>query len=301
VFDPVSLAPQIQEYYDLMPYGEVIDPPSTQESVLFTGKSRDIESGLDYFGSRYYFDQGFRWPSVDLLTFKKSYIKSPQEWNLYSYCIGNPIRFIDPTGESVYVVTYTVGNTKGDEDLRRVAFTKASRIMENKGYDPKKDKVLVKGVKTKADFSSVLKEANSLEKSFGKVRELNLISHSGRDQGPVFHTGNGMPIQFSKNELKELSINWESGASASFFGCRTGLNFAQDFANSQKVTSYGFEGFTYFSGSSKQRVDPSSQGPLYMIDAPGFNNGGLWGLIQTLFGAPANPMVQKDPEEGGGE
>ena len=72
VFDPVSLAPQIQEYYDLMPYGEVIDPPSTQESVLFTGKSRDIESGLDYFGSRYYFDQGFRWPSVDLLTFKKS-------------------------------------------------------------------------------------------------------------------------------------------------------------------------------------------------------------------------------------
>jgi RHS repeat-associated protein len=296
-----TFSPVIQEYYDLMPYGEIIDPPTTPENVLFNGKPRDTESGLDYFGSRYYFDQGFRWPSVDLLTFKKSYIKSPQEWNLYSYCIDNPIRFIDPAGESVYVVTYTVGNTKGDEDLRRVALTKASRIMEQKGFDPKKDKVLVKGVKTKDEFSNVLKEANSLEKSFGKVRELNLFSHSGRNQGPVFHTGNGMPIQFSKSELNELPVNWESGASASFFGCRTALSVAQDFANSQKVTSYGFEGFTYFSASPKQRVDPSSQGPLYMIDAPGFNNGGLWGLIQTLFGAPANPMVQKDPEKGGDE
>jgi len=67
VFDPVSLAPQIQEYYDLMPYGEVIDPPTTQESVLFTGKQRDTENELDYFGPRNYASGSFRWNSPDLM------------------------------------------------------------------------------------------------------------------------------------------------------------------------------------------------------------------------------------------
>jgi len=95
VFDPVSLAPQIQEFYDLMPYGEVIDPPTMQENVLFTGKSRDIESGLDNLGARSYSSAFCRFPSVDPLT---GSARNPQSWNRYSYAVNNPLRFIDPTG-----------------------------------------------------------------------------------------------------------------------------------------------------------------------------------------------------------
>ena len=97
VFDPVSLAPQIQEYYDLMPYGEVIDPPTTQESVLFTGKPRDIESGLDEFGPRKLSSSFCRWISADP-PFVDNQIESPQSWNLYTYVRNNPMNYVDPSG-----------------------------------------------------------------------------------------------------------------------------------------------------------------------------------------------------------
>ena len=97
VFDPSTLAPQIQEYYDLMPYGEVIDPPTTQERVLFTGKPKDAESGLDLFGDRYYLNSSFRWISPDK-PFVDNHAELPQKWNLYNYVSNNPVNSVDMMG-----------------------------------------------------------------------------------------------------------------------------------------------------------------------------------------------------------
>gem|GEM_PF-1222990 len=97
VFDPVSLAPQIQEYYDLMPYGEVIDAPTTQESVLFTGKPRDIESGLDQMDFRSYENLFGRFLSPDPLL-ASAKIEDPQSWNRYLYARNNPLRYVDTLG-----------------------------------------------------------------------------------------------------------------------------------------------------------------------------------------------------------
>jgi len=98
-----TFSPVIQEYYDLMPYGEVIDPPTTQESVLFTGKQRDTENELDYFGPRNYASGSFRWNSPDLMFLLTGNLTNPQGWNLYSYTYNNPIIFADPTGMIVQV------------------------------------------------------------------------------------------------------------------------------------------------------------------------------------------------------
>jgi len=95
VFSPV-----IQEYYDLMPYGEVIDAPTTQESVLFTGKPRDIESGLDIFPFRPYSNQLCRWICADE-PFADNWVEDPQSWNLFAYCRNNPINKTDPDGRAV--------------------------------------------------------------------------------------------------------------------------------------------------------------------------------------------------------
>ncbi len=82
-----------------MPYGELLDPPANpMESILFTGKQKDNESGLDYFSARYLDCEVGRWYSADPVFLISGYIINPQGWNQYSYVLSNPLNFSDPTG-----------------------------------------------------------------------------------------------------------------------------------------------------------------------------------------------------------
>ena len=64
----------------------------------FSDKERDEETGLDYFGARYYAHMKYRWISIDPLLIKRNEPNPPAHWNLYSYCLNNPLRYKDPTG-----------------------------------------------------------------------------------------------------------------------------------------------------------------------------------------------------------
>jgi len=112
--------------HDYVPFGEEIptgiagrsgqfDVPDTV-SQRFTGKERDTETSLDYFGARYYGAGMERWMSPD--EFKDSGItdpstgkvlfspgplpyadiENPQSLNKYAYVLDNPLRYTDPTG-----------------------------------------------------------------------------------------------------------------------------------------------------------------------------------------------------------
>lgn len=64
----------------------------------FNGKEKDYESGFYYYGARYYWSEMLTgWLSVDRYTDKYPGI-SP-----YSYCVWNPIKLIDPSGDTVVV------------------------------------------------------------------------------------------------------------------------------------------------------------------------------------------------------
>src|SRR5438309_11540301 len=64
------------------------------------GEDRDAETGLDYFGARYYSGAQGRFTSPDK-PFADQHIENPQSWNLYSYTLNNPLRYVDPNGEGV--------------------------------------------------------------------------------------------------------------------------------------------------------------------------------------------------------
>ena len=64
----------------------------------FTGKERDAETGLDYFGARYMSAAQGRFTSPDQPFIDQNEI-DPQSWNLYSYVRNNPLRFLDPNGQ----------------------------------------------------------------------------------------------------------------------------------------------------------------------------------------------------------
>ena len=60
-----------------------------------------METGLDYFGARYYASTQGRFTSTDPLLSSGS-VEDPQSWNRYSYVLNNPLRLIDPDGLYVF-------------------------------------------------------------------------------------------------------------------------------------------------------------------------------------------------------
>ena len=77
-------------------------------ALKFSGKQRDAESDLDYFGARYYARAQFRFLSVDPITTQSGYVIDPHSWNLYAYCGNNPLVNIDQTGRWKSSVHYHV-------------------------------------------------------------------------------------------------------------------------------------------------------------------------------------------------
>ena len=64
-------------------------------TYTFSAKERDPETGLSYFGSRYYSSDLSIWLSVDPMSAKYPSL-SP-----YTYCANNPVRCVDPNGEEI--------------------------------------------------------------------------------------------------------------------------------------------------------------------------------------------------------
>jgi RHS repeat-associated protein len=70
--------------------------------IPFTGKERDAESGLDYFGKRYYGSSMGRWMSPDLINVTEDRMMNPSSTlNKYAYAANNPLKYIDPDGQDI--------------------------------------------------------------------------------------------------------------------------------------------------------------------------------------------------------
>jgi RHS repeat-associated protein len=100
------------ECHDYLPFGEELTinrdscyAASASLTLKFTGKERDTESGLDYFGARYFSGAQGRFTSPD--TPLLSRLDSPQMWNLYAYTANNPLKRIDPDGQNWFNVNGT--------------------------------------------------------------------------------------------------------------------------------------------------------------------------------------------------
>jgi len=187
-----------------------------------------------------------------------------------------------------------VGNSSGDDEFRRAAETRAAEIQNDGKFDPKKDKVVLLGVYSKDQVQKVFDIAAKWgQAGYGGVAQVQIFSHAGPADGPVFHNAQtGKAEQFSPGELRNLRINWEPGGEGYFIGCYT-ANFAQNFANAQNVTAYGYEKYAYFSSDPNKRVGPNATGPLYLFQSDGYANGTYMKYLRG--NSERYPMVRKDP------
>ena len=82
------------------------------EDLKFTGKERDAETGLDFFGARYMASAQGRFTSPDK-PFADQSPEDPQSWNLYGYVRNNPLKLVDPDGESATLAGAVFGGIIG--------------------------------------------------------------------------------------------------------------------------------------------------------------------------------------------
>ena len=126
-------AGQVVERHDYLPFGEECTTGTCSSNPglnggqprKFTGKERDAETGLDYFGARYYGSKIGRFTTVDPKVNLKASILNPQRWNRYAYGLNSPLRFNDPDGREVPVVVdgrmYNMGLEGGPAMSRQEA------------------------------------------------------------------------------------------------------------------------------------------------------------------------------------
>jgi RHS repeat-associated protein len=93
----------ITEDEDYYPWGGELQMVNNDSNhYKFTGKERDSETGLDYFGARYYGNGLGRWVSPDWATHAVAVpyanFGNPQSLNLYTYTKNNPTTLGDPDG-----------------------------------------------------------------------------------------------------------------------------------------------------------------------------------------------------------
>ena len=84
---------EIAQYSAYTPYGEMFREYRNVTPYRFNGKELDTETGLYYYGARYYNPSTALWLGVDPLASKYPGV-SP-----YAFCFSNPINFIDFNGE----------------------------------------------------------------------------------------------------------------------------------------------------------------------------------------------------------
>ena len=82
-----------ETYY--YPFGETRYNSGDATNYKYTGQEEDPETGLYYYGARYYDPIIGRFISADTVV---PNFTNPQSLNRYSYVENNPLRYIDPTG-----------------------------------------------------------------------------------------------------------------------------------------------------------------------------------------------------------
>lgn len=91
-----DLQGQPYQFFLNLPYGETMIEQANitdyENPFKFNGKELDAETGLYYYGARYYDPKISQWLGVDPLA------EQGKRWSPYIYTFNNPIRFIDPSG-----------------------------------------------------------------------------------------------------------------------------------------------------------------------------------------------------------
>ena len=200
---------RITQHTEYIAFGEVLfEEHSTSRTMpyLFNGKELDTETGLYYYGARYYDPRVSLWLNTDPLSGynpiqeTEHYIDgqhnngvfNPMNHNTYGYTYNNPVIYVDPTGKQAYFIHGTSSNSKRWSDKTVNTLLK---ITNNKHYYRTFNwkAPLTNNQKTRGKAAEEL--SNFVIKTMKKGEDITLIGHSH---------GSNVAIQASKLIYKKM-------------------------------------------------------------------------------------------------
>lgn len=185
--------------------GQICNGPDATEHH-YTGKERDSESGLDYFGARYYGSNMGRFMSPDWSAKAEPvpYAKlgNPQTLNLYAYVGNNPLSRTDPTGH--YVCSGSKEQCAQIQDGLNLAKAAQNKL----GADSKGGKAIGAVLK----FYGAAGEKNGVGVSFGKLAAGTLGETSFGKGGVNIKFDLGQISAFSQGQMAGTSLVERSAA-----------------------------------------------------------------------------------------
>jgi len=274
----VDAAGNVKEALDYYPFGLLmpgrIYQSGSETKEKFTGKERDSETGLDYFGARYYWAAGGRWWSVDVL-----FEKYPG-WSPYNYTLSNPILFIDPNGTDIYFYnsdSTVIATIVTGSDEQQYIYT---------GLDYTTDNPLVIDVRKLLEQTG-LSEIDAVGISF--TGDFAFGGGLGVGTEFVYFLSGENEREIHQYNIFQATIGFGIGAGATGFGAwynGRGLPTAESWSgwtNSYSISTGVFEGNYFWSNvEAKPDLWPKMYGRQLLWE--GFSLGGVYSG-KVKFGA----------------
>jgi RHS repeat-associated protein len=329
VITNASGAKEQEIYY--YPFGQTrFNSGSVDLHHKYTGQEEDAETGLYFYGARYYDPAIGRFISADTIVSDPS---NPQSLNRYTYVLNNPLRYTDPTGHAEITFTCDIsagcpvsggngggqGSGGGEGGSYEIDIDRIGNWFEDAGHDigeifndtwdDVKDWFGFGGGSNCNNCPSfrdaidgiLLSRQSSGVTSIGPVYGGGLSSGQGGGYSLTFVTmqgaydgasalNSGYPPSSANNAMPPRSASSSSGGVSQYI---TGVaSTALMFG--QFLTGYGPSDLTFGPGSVESQMMASSPGITQAIND--YSNGKPTGLytfgFSGLVAAGANPIQQ---------
>ena len=129
--EPDRVGSLMRGYY---PYGEQRET-STQDRTKFATYYRDGTTSLDYAVNRYYARTIGRFLTADPYLSRDA-LRNPQEWNRYSYVVGDPVNLNDPSGLNYAHVELSQDSFSWDSGFSTISWAAVEMAGQPLGYQP---------------------------------------------------------------------------------------------------------------------------------------------------------------------
>jgi RHS repeat-associated protein len=234
----------------------------------FCGKERDEETGLYYFGARFYAPWMCRFTAVDPMAHKY-----PHHSN-YVYCANNPLRIIDPDGREEWDL-----DRQGNLTLRKNGRTDIDIVHATDKAGNNVSSQFVQG--TISDFQTVSREYDDGEET--RIESIDYIQITNTDAG----------IRFYEFVADNTSVEWAhiKTSEGSFVGT------SHDY---EKVTS----GYMNIPSTATIFEDSHSHTPKGIIGVSdyqqAFDSTTKKGITYSVYHSEKGTYTRYQPAEGGG-